>query len=451
MRKPLLSLLLVAACGSDAPSTSTVRAKLGTDLGNVLHNSKDASDGATANLPGAAASSFLNLGLGSVMSTANVGATSSFDPDATIQWLDDNIFTDANKVDDGIYRVPAELFCTTTTVDSSGATTTSVNADCVTRIDTIQLRVRVEDDNGGLRFAIQVDPDHDEPLSFALTHTSLAITIDLDGATKAITSLASALGQMAPNAEMSGAITGKLEILGPQHARASVSIDRAVSIAFASQGAPLTGDSAYRFASAQGQVFSIEGDANAPLLAVDIGLGETTAHIPGDTATGKPSTDLDLAGVTADATYSGGSSFTIDHISLGTKTTTLSKGGVIATSIDLNPNDGRELSATITADTVAGTETLAVSPRLDLHTSTNHAVLGDTPPEYDVTHVLLDGSLAGAAGSGVVRVASGTYSIETNPTQFGFTATAGQCVTSTDTYDSATFNDFTSYSVAACP
>jgi len=467
MRKPIVSLLLLAACGSTPPSTATVRSKLGSDLANVLHNAKSASDGSTANLPGGTASSFIDLGLGSVSSSARLaplqkllapksagsqltGDTSSFDPDAITQWLEDNIFTDANKIDDGIYRVPPELFCTTTSVDSLGNTMSSVDPDCVNRIGTAQLRVRVEDDNGGLRFSIQVDANHDEPLSFALTHTSLAITVDLDDATKAMISLASAFGEMAPNAAMAGSITGKLEILGDAHARASVSIDRAASIKFAQAGASLDGDSAYRFSSAQGQVFSVEGDANAPLLAVSLGLGETTAHIPGDAATSEPSTDIDLAGLTADASYTGGSSFTVDHISLGDKTTTVSKGGVLASSVDLNPNDGRELSATVVADTVAGTETLTVSPRLDLHTMTNHAVLGDTPPEYDVTHVLLDGALEGTTGTTTVRVASGTYSIETNPAQYGFTATAGQCVTSTDTYDSVTFNDYTAYSVGAC-
>ena len=54
------------------------------------------------------------------------------------------------------------------------------------------------------------------------------------------------------------------------------------------------------------------------------------------------------------------------------------------------------------------------------------------------------------AGTNVVKVASGSYSITTNPAQFGFSATAGQCVTSTTTYDSVTFNDYTAYSVGVC-
>ncbi len=467
MRKPLAISLFLVACGSPPPSTSTVRAKLASDLGNVLHNAKDASDGSTANLPGSTAASLASLALGNTTASARVLApvqqllaprsagamftgTSSFDPDAMIQWLDDNIFTDANKVDDGIYRVPPELFCTTTSIDSSGNTVSTVDANCVNRITTAQLRVRVEDDSSSLRFAIQVDAAHDEPLSFALTHTSLAVTLDLDESTKAMLALATAFGSQAPNASLAGQVTGKLEILGAAHAKASLSIDRAVNIAVAPAGDALDGPSATRMTSAAAQAFSIEADANAPLLAVDLGLGETTMHTPGDAGTSTPATDVDLAGLTANATYAGGNTLTIDNISLGTKTTTIAKDGVQAIALDLNPNDGRSLSAEITADPATGTETLHVTPRLDFHASVDHAVLGDTPPEYDVTAVQLDGSLSGISGSNVVRVDSGTFAITTNPASFGFSASAGQCVTSTATYDSMTFNDYTAYSVGAC-
>jgi hypothetical protein len=427
-------LLVAGACGSDPPSTTTIRAKLGADLGNVLHNANDAANGSTSTLP--TLTGFLPAAMPAMP------AMSSFDPDAAIQWLDDHIFTDANNLGDGIYKVPPELFCTTTTVDSLGNTVSTVDPDCVNRVTTAQLRVRVEEDDATLRFSLQVDANHDEPLSFALVHTSLAITIDLDDASHAMIALAQALGGQAPNAAMSGAVTGKLEILGDAHARASLSIDRAVSVKFADAGVPLDGPDATRFASAAAQVLSIEGDANAPLFAVDLGLGETTVH----TST----TDLDLGGATANLSYSGGSSLTIDHISLGTKTTTMAKNGVQGLAIDLNANDGRALSATVATD-ASGTETLTVTPKLDLQIATDHAALGDTPPVYDVVRVLLDGALSGTSGSGVVRVNSGSFAITTNPAAFGFAATAGQCVTSTTNTDPATYNNYTTYSVAACP
>ena len=149
------------------------------------------------------------------------------------------------------------------------------------------------------------------------------------------------------------------------------------------------------------------------------------------------------------ATYQG-NTLSLDNISLGDKTTKLSVGGQVAETIDLNATAGRKLNATITADLATGMQTLTVSPRLDLQTSVDHSLLGDEPPKYDVTRVLLDGSLRGSADTDQIEVVSGTFSITTNPAQYGFNASAGQCVTSTYEYDPVTYQDYEAYSVGAC-
>jgi hypothetical protein len=77
-------------------------------------------------------------------------------------------------------------------------------------------------------------------------------------------------------------------------------------------------------------------------------------------------------------------------------------------------------------------------------------VLGDTPPVYDVMRVLLDGSLRGSDASTQVEVATGSFSLATSPAGHGFTASAGQCVTSTDVIDTATGRSYTQYTVGAC-
>ncbi|HUS33306.1 MAG TPA: hypothetical protein VMZ53_32610, partial [Kofleriaceae bacterium] len=97
-----------------------------------------------------------------------------------------------------------------------------------------------------------------------------------------------------------------------------------------------------------------------------------------------------------------------------------------------------------------GEETLEVTPRLDLQMTTDHAVLADEAPRYDVTRLLLDGSLRGMADSSQLEVVSGSFSMTTNPSQYGFSATAGQCVTSTSEYDPVTYQDYELYSVGAC-
>ena len=475
MQRPITSLLSVSllaagisglgACTSDPPSPTAVRARISSDLGNVLHESAAAGDGTTKTLP-TGAFDLLGKALGGVGSSsttsirladlarrlphattrgASATPASGFDPDAIIAQLDMTIFTNANEVAPGIYAIPADLACTTTSVDSSGASTSSVDPDCAASFDKLVLRVRVEQSGNALVFAIQLGAAHDEPLEISLTHTSLAVSIDLDQAGAAAIAIAQAFGQQAPNAHLSGKVTGMLTILGTAHADVAFSIDRALDVAVADQGADLSGPDAFRLTSAAAQVFDVDLDGGAGIGALDLGLGATTIHTPGTS-----SFDLDLPGATAQVDLAAGQPLHLSHVGLGDRTTTLSKHGAIGLSIDLNANDGRAFDATITPDAAAGTETLAISPRLDARVTTNHAVLGDQPGMYDVTRVLVDGSLRTGDASGQVQVLSGTFAITTNPASYGFSAATGQCVSSSDAYDSATGTSYTEWTTGAC-
>jgi hypothetical protein len=474
MQRPITSLLAVSlvgiaglgACTSDPPSPTTVRSRISSDLGNVLHESAAAGDGTTKTLPtgafdllgkalgvGGSASSTTSLRIAELTrhlphaTTRGASATpaSGFDPDAIIDQLDMTIFTNANEVEPGIYAIPADLACSVTSVDSSGATTTSLDPDCAASWDKLVLRVRVEQSGSALVFAIQLGAAHDEPLEISLTHTSLAISVDLDQAGAAAIAIAQAFGEQAPNAHLSGKVTGTLTILGTAHADVAFSIDRALDIAVADQGVDLSGADAFRMTSAAAHVIDVDLDGGAGSGALDLGLGATTIHTPGTS-----SFDLDLPGATAQVDLAAGQPLHLSHVGLGDRTTTLSKHGAIGLSIDLNPNDGRAFDATITPDAAAGTETLAISPKLDARMTTNHAVLGDEPGVYDVTRVLFDGSLRAGDASGQVQVLSGTFGITTNPAQYGFSAAAGQCVTGDDVYDSATGSTYTQWATGAC-
>jgi len=465
MRTPIfssLSLLTAVLVGcTNAPPPDEVRARIAEDLGNVLHEGKAASDGSTASLPSGTAFGLLTASVDQSGTTArllaplreiattkgvmNADGDSGFDPDAIIKMLNEELFTDANYLGGGVYKVPASMVCTETTYDSSGNPVTAINQDCAHAIDRAQLRVRVEEDDG-LRFWVQIDSNHDEPLGFLLRHDELAVTINLDDATDAMIALAQMFGTQAPNVDLSGQITASVQIIGEAHAKIALTFDRALAIKFADQGVDLNSADAFRFASAQANVFAIELDGHATKGSFDLGLGETTAHVPHDV---DPATDYFLAGATVNATFQA-NTLTLNNISLGNKTTTVSVGGQQAASVDLNPNDGRKLSATVTLDPGTLTETVTVSPRLELLASVNHALLGDTQPVYDVTRVFLDGSLRSTALPDQVEVVSGTYSIATTPAQYGFSATAGQCVLGTDTYDPVTYDSYTLFSVGAC-
>lgn len=464
MRTTLVSLSLLStaliACSDEPPPPSDVRARISEDLHYILTEGKSAFDGSTASLPSGAAFGFatstleqarLAKPLAKILpafsakdrnASLDEEDTSDFDPDEIVDYLNQKLFTDANYLGNGVYRVPASLVCTETVYDDTTNTTQEViDPECAADLAKADLRVRVEEDDG-LRFWIQVDANHDEPLGILLRHDELAVTVNLDDATDAMIALAQAFGEQAPNADLSGQVTGSVKIHGHAHAAASITFDRALSIKFAENGVGLDSDGAFRFASAAGDILAIELDGNTPKADLDLGLGLTTAHVPGDDF--DPSSDLVLGGATVNASFQN-NTLTLDNISLGNQTTTLTTGGVQELAIDLNANDGRKLDATVVADASTGTETLTVSPRLDLQTFTN-----DTPEPYNVTRVQLDGSLRGTDGSDTIEVLSGSFAITTNPAQYGFSAVAGQCVTATEIYDEVTYTSWTEYSVGAC-
>jgi hypothetical protein len=461
MRTKILSLSLLStalvACSDDPPPTSEVRTRIGDDLRYILTEGKAAMDGSTAELPSGAMLGLatrtidqarLTQPLSNLFASAKDrnlsldGEETGFDPDAIVDKLNNELFTDANYLGNGVYRVPASLVCTESVYDEDTNTTQDVlDQECAADLVKIDLRVRVEQDDG-LRFWIQLDANHDEPLGILLRHDEIAVTLNLDDATDAMIALAPLFGEQAPNADLSGQITSSLKIHGHAHASASVSFDRALSIRFADQGVGLDSDAAFRFASAAGEIVAVELDANTPKAKFDLGLGLTTAHIGGDAV--EPSADFVLGGATVNATFQG-NTLTMNNISLGNQSTTFTSGGVQSLAIDLNKNDGRKLNATIVVDPGTGSETVTVSPRLDLETFTD-----DEPFPYNVTRVQLDGSLRGYEGSDVTEVLSGSFAMTTNPAQYGFSAVAGQCVTATEIYDEDTYSSWTQYSVGAC-
>ena len=462
MRKPSLlfttSLLTLGtlglgACSDDPPPSPTnVRSRITSDLGNVLHESAAASKGAQSMIPsgtfsvldrvlggsgGAATSSFIHH--------ADTAMGDAFDADAIIEELNTKVFTDANEVEDGVYAVPADLACTTTDIDQNGNEVSTIDPECAANWNKLSLRIRVSENGSSLKFAVQLGVAHDEPLEVSLTHNSLALSVDLDEAEAAAAAIATAFGEMAPNADLSGKVTGKLTILGTAHAAVAFAIDRAVDIKVADDGVALTSPQAFRLTSAAAPVIYAELDGNAGTGAVELGLGATTFHAPGD-----DSYDLDLPGATAAFALAANLPLNITNISLGNRTTTFSKNGAVAISIDLNKNGGRKLDAAISFDEAAGTETLSVTPHLDVEIATNHAALGDTVSVYDVTQVRLDGSLRGSEDTDQLEVLSGTFKIATNPAQYGFTATAGQCVSSDEQIDATSGDYYTAWTAGAC-
>lgn len=460
-----VSSLAALGCTDDPPTPTEVRGQISSDLGNVLHETNAAFSGSTASLPGGAALAMVDQVLGTStpaslrvhqLAAPFVGDGSNADPpaddlidaDASVSYLNDQLFTDANHLGNGIYQVPASLVCSQTTVDSSGNPVKTIDQACADRFARADLRIRVARDGGALIIALQVDADHDEPLRFTLTHTSLAVTVDLDGMQHAITALATLFNEDLPNVALAGQVTAKLEILGAAKLRASITIDRDLSIQGAKTGASLDGPDALVLRSAKAAAFSVTLDGNAKSGSFAVDLGETILKLPA--FTNNQRFELDLPGATANATFTADQPLTLKQVGLGNRTTTVSLGGARAETIDLNPHDGRAFDAAVSRDPATGKETITVAPKLDLELSVDHTVLGDTPPVYDVTQVLLDGSVRTSDASNQIEVVTGSLGIATSPVGHGFTASAGQCVTSSSATDPTTGRSFTQYTVGAC-
>jgi hypothetical protein len=468
----------LVACSDDPPAPDEVRARISTDLASVLREANAAYAGGTEGMPGDAATAVVDRMLGtdstvalrvrsavarltpSTSSSVNGGArpldpeAEPYNPDAQIAYLNEKLFTDANHVGEGIYQVPPSLVCTETSIDASGGEVQTIDAECAAKLAEAQLRIRVSKDGDLIRFSLQVGADHDEPLTLGLEPSAISLTIDLDDAWRAAAALAKIYGEELPNAELAGQITGRLEILGAAHAKATLDIDRAISIAFAEAGAALDGPDAYRFSSAQAKVLALELDGAGKRGSYALGLGATAAHVLvdalTDTGTRRDRYELDLPGLTATATFAAGKPLELTRVSLGDRTASISKNGKTATAVDLNPADGRAFSATLTLDPATGRETLAVSPKLDLRIAVDHAAWGELAPVYDVTQILLDGSLRSDATVDRLEVLTGSFRISTNPATYGFSAAAGQCVAGDEVADVSTGDFYTQWTVGGC-
>ncbi len=453
--------MLGAACGdpeTTAPTPVELRTQLRADLGHILDETAAAVEAGETALPNTAVLEMLTSALPTEGALTGAKVRDGLarilpadpideDPlnsDAAIDWLEQNLFTDANHLGGGIYEVPASLVCTTSIYDeTTGESTESVDAACAADFEQVQLRIRVTSDDDELSFAIQLGADHAEPIVVGLARTRVSLSVDLDEAMAAAAQLAPLFGEELPNLDFSGQVTSALEVLGEDHAKATFTIDRALRVRFAEAGVALDGPDAFRFASAASTLFTLEFDAPADVGSAALALGETSLYEPEEQLA------LDLPGITGTAALASGQPLRITGISLGDRTTTLTKAGAQALGIDLNPADGRALDVTITAEG-DDAATLAVSPRLDLRVALDHTVRGTEREVYDVTRIQLDGTLRGEATSSQIEIVDGTFAITTDPVSYGFSATGGQCVSSSEQYDDVGGWYYEAFTVGAC-
>ena len=421
MRTLFLAIAL-AACGTATPEPDDVRARITTDLAHVLGEAEAAIEQTGDAMPSGLAFDALGRIAGSGEATGGLlpRITSHLDavlapqPDRHAKpgdaaeltdRLANELFTDANHLGDGVYRVPASLACA---VDDT---------ECATQID--RVRVRVGEDNDALVFTVEVE-DH-QPLRFVLSRESLAASVDLDAAANALV----ALGE--DPVSLSGEVAGTLHVLGPAAVRIQTTIDRPLRLAI----------DELQLSSAIANVFQLELDGATRSAAAVVAIGETRVTIADESGF-----ELDLPGFTAIAMMTPSQPLQLTNVGLGTRTTTLSVDGSQFT-LDVNRDDGRTFSAELGLG-VDGRETLH-SSLLDLRFSAQHA--GERPV-YDVTQLLVSGTVV--TDGTQLEVTTGRLSVTTNPADYGFTATAGECALATEVEDVTTGRFSDQWSVASC-
>lgn len=455
------SSIMALACTTEDPlPAADVRSQISSDLAAVLHETNIAIAGTRGVLPRPSALSLFERALGIDTPIAQavraLGARLAVEPamidvTAAIAYLDDHLFDDASYLGGGVYQVSPSLLCTRTAADPGGSAPQTVDAACAAQIARLDLRIRTtigpivpggDPTDRALVFAVQLGADRGEPLTVTLSHsllgpsltiTALTITADLDALQRTLGELAPAIGPSLPKTELSGQLTARIQT-DPTGASAWLTIERPISITLVGASADVDGPDAFALSSQPSKVFDIVLAPVNPGGALFLRLADTTVKLPAR-ADGKR-IELDLAGLTADAALVTYLPLLVNHLGIGDRAATVSVNGVRAQTIDINPQDGRDFNVIVQPDEADHSlDTLRVTPKLDLQVTTDHAVLGDAAPVYDITRVLLDGSLRDTAVPDRVEVTAGSFLIATSPAGHGFSAAAGQCVTGTEATD----------------
>lgn len=462
MKTPSLRVLFLAAAGAalaacdDAPAPSTVRQGISTNLAAVLPEVVAAlQSDASARVPLDSAEQMLDLFDGEADMVTTLAATPlartlaaapSLEHESLSGWLTRNVFSDANHKGDGVFALPAALFCSAATDPTTGDPTGEINPACAELVTKVAPKIKVRGDESELEFSLLLGPSGNEPFFLTLTKSSIKLAVDLGEGADAVAELSDVFGGQAPNLRAAGRVATSVAVQGEQKVTFQFTIEKAVSLAYSEDpSVSLDSAAATRFSSAAAPVYTFSIDGVAQTVTGALALGETKMHTPADDLSEEPAIDLDLPGMTGSITVAPGEPVKITGIGLGGRTLTVDANGARAMSLDINPQHNRRFDVTVSES--AGKVTFAVSPALDLRAQIDRAALGEAARTYEVTQVLLDGqnpALTLSASS--LQVTSGNFKVVTNPDTYGVEATTGQCLAET------VVSGFTTkLSVVTCP
>ena len=221
--------------------------------------------------------------------------------------------------------------------------------------------------------------------------------------------LASTFGEEAPNARLAGRITANLTVLGAAHIGAAFTVDRARRHRGRRSGLDLDGADALRLSSAarrRGRSSSMATRASARSRSASRRRRCTSPATMASTSICLPCRSRPRSKRPADSA---------NGIGLGDRTATVTQEWRAGLAIDLNPDHGRKFSATISGDPATGTETLSVSPKLDVRFAIDHVALGDEAPTMMSRASCSTAACAAAPAPTRSRSSRAPSRIETNP------------------------------------
>jgi hypothetical protein len=323
------------------------------------------------------------------------------------------------------------------------STSTTPDAECVSDLTKLQVRLVVVADGDGVRITVLVGPARNELSAFVIHSDLLAWEVGFANTLKAVEFINMTLDPMAqqkpyPFTKLEGRIRLALQKLAPKKVKGSLAIIEAVAIE--ADDPPVSVTSAK-----SDPVLAVTGDGEAKTATLDWGLGQTEIQGPWDPMhTGAKNRDerISIGGSYGQATLTEGKK-EISFKGYGVGASFVAVRGTHIFDLDFNPRDGRKMDVLITAP--ADVPRLAVTPKFDLSLAFNLGAIASDfkdPPPAALTHetytVVLDGAVPAVVEAvkqtptfrGGLKVVAGTLTVATN----GMPATsvvvpAGKCLT----------------------
>ncbi len=318
--------------------------------------------------PGPIARGFRVLGKAYLSWVIGPNLDSDTDGDRVVRWLLDNVFNDASFEGGGVWRVHGEALCGE--VCSGGATpgmaptfTCAPDPMCISRIDELELRIRVTLQGAGLDFALLVGPSRDEVFDIALEPRKVEVTFDLGGIKNAIAHVARVLGEdlMLPSV-LEGRVRFTLMLNGPRDVTVQASVDQAVRVEATSADGPISAE-----LGAKSPAVSVRLRDADPMLTVQLDVGKLVVSGPIDDTNLRGRLGILVGGLEGKTELPRGATrLSLTDLGLGDVTSELSLDGTRLIGFDLNAMAGRRTALTITPGTGADKATLSFEPGLQL-------------------------------------------------------------------------------------